>query len=195
MTLFDFYVSLRKHLLDQISGVENANTNLYWDDTTPNSTTKRQLVALLDKYTLLSNKFGVFVVTRYSRCAIEWHVNFPTENRYGISIDYKDPRFVWNGDQLFQGERLSICPCSTDNKLCSNQVIDDLIYDTESNHLECERIFLILQDIASSIVKSDSNMRRSGIREHLLRAVLRINDSLLPQPIEEYISEVQRKNK
>lgn len=189
MKIFDFYVGLREEILRQISGVENANGYLGWDDTTPNWITKDRLESLLEKYVLLAREFGVYIVTRYANCANPKHEWYPTTNRYGISIPYQDERFIWGSDQLYQGDRTSTCPCSPKNKPHKNYVIDDIVYEKGFNAKDCENIALILEDISDAVEHSRDKKSRSGIREYLLRAVLRINDAILPQTIDEYIAQ------
>ncbi|MGG6351642.1 hypothetical protein [Pseudomonas putida] len=193
MDAFEFYVSLREDILKVISGVENANGYWGWDDTTPNWVTKNRLETLLEKYIFLAKELGLYVVTRYSTCANPRHEWYPTTNRYGISIPYQDERFVWGGEQLYQGERTSTCPCSPKNKPHKNYVIDDIIYEQAANAEDCKQIALILEDLSEAIGKSRDNKSRSGIREYLLRAVLRLNDAILPQSIDEYIAGRQEK--
>ncbi|MNE10266.1 hypothetical protein D3C81_303490 [compost metagenome] len=193
MDAFKFYVSLRADILKVISGVENANGYFGWDDTTPNWVTKNRLETLLDKYVLLAKEFGLYVVTRYATCANPRHEWYPTTNRYSITIPYQDERFVWGGEQLYQGERTSTCPCSPKNKPHNNHVIDDIIYEQAANAEDCKKIALILEDLSDAIGKSRDNKSRSGIREYLLRAVLRLNDAILPQPVDEYIAGRQDK--
>ena len=193
MDAFEFYVSLREDILKVISGVENANGYWGWDDTTPNWVTKNRLETLLDKYVLLAKEFGLYVVTRYATCTNPKHEWDPTTNRYGISIPYQDERFVWGSEQLFQGERTSTCPCSPKNKPHKNHVIDDIIYEKTGLLEDCQKIALILEDLSEAADKSRDNKSRSGIREYLLRAVLRLNDAILPQPVDEYIAARQDK--
>lgn len=193
MDAFEFYVSLRADILKVISGVENANGYWGWDDTTPNWVTKNRLETLLDKYVLLAKEFGFYVVTRYATCANPRHEWYPTTNRYGISIPYQDERFVWGGEQLYQGDRTSTCPCSPKNKPHKNHVIDDIIYEQAANIENCQKIALILEDLSEAVGKSRDNKSRSGIREYLLRAVLRLNDAILPQSVDAYIAGHQDK--
>lgn len=193
MDAFEFYVSLRQDILKIISGVENANGYWGWDDTTPNWVTKNRLETLLEKYVLLAKELGLYVVTRYATCANPRHEWYPTTNRYGITIPYQDERFVWGGEQLYQGERTSTCPCSPKNKPHKNHVIDDIIYEQAASAENCKQIALILEDLSEAIGKSRDNKSRSGIREYLLRAVLRLNDAILPQSVDEYIAGRQDK--
>ncbi|WP_155943645.1 hypothetical protein [Zestomonas thermotolerans] len=194
MTLFEFYTNLRKDVLKQISGVEDSNGYFSWDNTTPNYLIKIRLESLLADYIVKAKEFGIYVVTRYARCARSAHEGYPTENRYGLDIPYQDDQFVWGADQLFQGERISTCPCSTKNKPHKNYVIDDIIYKKSYNEKDCKIISSIFCDISEAINNAADKKARSGIREHLLRAILRLNDAVLPMPVDEYISTALHKN-
>ncbi len=194
MTFFEFCASLREEVLAQISGVKNSNGYLSWDNTTPNSTIKHRLELMLDKYVMQAKEFGIYVVTRYSSCSNISHNGYPTENRYGVSINYQDSNFIWSGDQLYQGPRNSKCPCSKSNRSSLNHVIDDIIYDKSANLEKCRELAHILQDISESIQHASNNKSRSGIREHLLRAILRLNDTILPQSVSEYVAIIRRDN-
>ncbi|MDH4555749.1 hypothetical protein E8F11_11295 [Pseudomonas sp. BN417] len=191
MTIFDFYVGLREEILKQISGIDNSNANWgwSWDDSTPNCVVKERLELLLGKYVPLAKEFGVYIVTRYPMCKNPKHWLYPTTNRYGIPIPYKDARFVWSGRELFHGWRLSICPCSSTNEPRENMVIDEFICDKAASIGEFNKIALIFEDISAAIMNSKDKKSRSGIREYLLRAVLRINDAILPQSVDEYIAQ------
>ncbi|GLF76443.1 hypothetical protein VNPA152081_15140 [Pseudomonas aeruginosa] len=72
-------------------------------------------------------------------------------------------------------------------------MIDDIIYKKSANAEDCTTIILILTDISEAIDNSADKKARSGIREHLLRAILRINDAILPISIDKYIVEVNHK--
>lgn len=194
MTLFEFYTNLRKDMLKQISGVEDSNGYFSWDNTTPNHLIKSRLESLLEKYIIESKEFGVYIVTRYANCARRAHEGFPVANRYGLEVHYQDDQFIWGADQLYQGSRISTCPCSPRNKPNNNHVIDDIIYKKTSNSTDCKIIASILSDIHEAIENSADKKSRSGIREHLLRAVLRLNDAILPIPVDEYIASVSHKN-
>jgi hypothetical protein len=63
----------------------------------------------------------------------------------------------------------------------------DVIFDCAANMTVCGSIENVLSDVYAAIDHAGDSKPRSGIREHLLRAVLRINDELLPSPMDEYI--------
>lgn len=187
MSLFDYYVALRSEILEIVTGVENSAHSLFWDNTTPNYVTKSRLKKLFTKYLAAAKDFGLLVVIRHGDCPNPSHSEYPTSNSYGLNIPYRSAGYVWNGGQFHQGSRLCVCPCSKDNKPTEHHVIEDIIYDQRANPDICNRLELILSDIFESIDSAGDKKPRSAIREYLLRAILRINDELLPEPMDKYI--------
>ena len=116
MKTFKYFASLRKELLKVITGVENSGYSLFWDESTPNWITKNRLETIFDKYLLLSQKYGLYIVTRHCNCHNPKHGydgdEYPITNRYGLNIKYHDEKFHWRGGQTYQGDRKCICPCS-----------------------------------------------------------------------------------
>ena len=187
MSVFDLYVELRADLLEQISGVQNSNGYFSWDNTTPNYLLKGRLERVLEKYVKKVSSFGMYKVTRYSACSNPKHDGYPTENSYGLEITYGGDGFIWNNEQLFQGERICCCPCSESNKVGKNYVIDEFVYSDEDAARLGSILFDVLEDVSNSIRRASDNRARSGIRECLLRGLLRVNDAILPQTVDEYI--------
>ena len=190
MNSFKYYSALRTEILAIVTGVENSGQNLFWDYTTPNRFTKYRLKELHAKHLAKASAFGLLVVTRHCDCEnpAHDHDNYPVSNAYGRHIRYRESGYIWNGGQFYQGSRKCVCPCSSKNEETEHWVIDDVIYDANSNIEACTKLEAILTDIYDSINCAGDKTPRSAIREHLLRAILRINDELLPEPIDTYIS-------
>lgn len=194
MNIFEYYASLRSEILEIVTGVKNSGWSLYWDETTPNYITKKKLEKLYKKYLNEAEKFGLYVVTRHCDCPNSKHRDYPVSNEYGLTITYNDERYVWNGGQMYQGFRNCVCPCSPKNKLSQHHVIDDVIYDKNYDQELCKKIEDILYDIVEAVDCAGDKKPRSAIRENLLRAVLRINDQLLPDPMDLYIEKYLESN-
>ena len=113
-----------------------------------------------------------------------------TTNDYGISIPYRGGNYIWGHGQMFQGKRYCACPCTKNAKPTEHWVIDDVIYSKDANIEQCKRLESILYDINEAIDSAEDKKPRSGIREYLLRAVLNINDELLPSPMEQYVRQL-----
>lgn len=188
MTLFKYYSDLRVEILEVVTGVENSSgSSFFWDDTTPNWATKNNLEKLYKKYLASASKHGLYVVTRHCDCPNPNHSEYPISNNYSLEVDYRDGEYIWNGGQMYQGSRHCICPCSPENNSTTHHVIDDVVYSKNANQELCSKLEDVLFDINESITCAGDKKSRSSIRENLLRAVLKINDQLLPEPMDAYI--------
>lgn len=147
MSIFEYYASLRAEILKIVTGVENSNWSLFWDNTTPNYVTKRKLEELYKKYLAEAKKFGLYVVTRHCDCPNPKHPDYPASNGYGFAITYRDQSYVWNGGQMYQGPRTCVWPCSPKNKQSQHHVIDDVIYDKSADQELCNKLENILFDV------------------------------------------------
>jgi hypothetical protein len=195
MDQFEYLVSLRKELMGQIGVIENARHSLWWDNTASNYSTRRSLVNVLERYTTAAADHGILVVTRHCDCPNKQHPEYPTSNQYGFAIPYRSKKLVWEGDQLYQGNRLCKCPCSDRNAPSDHWVIDDLVFKRDADLILCRQLSSVLSDIHSAIESSATKKSRSGIREYLLRALLTLNDAILPQTVDEYINRRSRSYK
>lgn len=187
MGIFEYYSSLRGEILEVVTGVENTGWNLFWDNTTPNYSTKIKLGKLYAKYLNLAANFGLYVFTRHCDCPSNRHPEDSEPGLYEFDISYGDERYIWSGSQMYQGNRYCACPCSSTQELTDHWVIDDVVYKKGSDLNQCKKLEDILRDIYKSMESAGDNNPRSAIRENLLRAVLRINDELLPEPMDSYI--------
>ena len=191
-----YLVDLRRQLLAAVGGIADASNLLWWDNTTPNSTTRRRLQGILHKAVEQAAAFGVYVVTRHTNCERRSHRKssdqhgYVWSDPYGLNVEWQDKRFVWDGDQLFQGMRYDVCPCSKNSELVKHHVIDDLIYAADSDLNLCRLIGDILSDVQLAIDEAGDRQPRSGIREYLLRAVLRMNDAIMPMTVDEHIKSI-----
>ena len=191
--LWDYFVGLRQELLTATTGIQDAGFSLYWDDTTPNYVTRRRLREILDRRTQQAATFGVFVVTRHTDCGRRGHYKNADENGYlttdlyGMDIRYRDERFVWEGDQFYQGSRLEPCPCTKRTEPVEHHDIDDVVYEKGRDLKHCKVIYNVLSDLESAIRAGGDKHPRSGIREYLLRAIMQLNDAILPVGVDEHI--------
>ncbi|TGQ51540.1 hypothetical protein EN836_23495 [Mesorhizobium sp. M1C.F.Ca.ET.193.01.1.1] len=188
MDIFKFRVGLRRALLEQVGEIQNANGWYGWDTTTPNSIIRRSLEATLNEYVTAAGMYGFFVVTRHSNCSNPKHRGYPTTTRNGARIVYRDKGYLWEGGQLFQGQRFCACPCSAKNEPEWHHVIDDVIFKKGIDLEECRRLEFVFLGICAAIGNAGDKQSRSGIREHLLQAILTLNDAILPQTVDAYIA-------
>ena len=188
MKLIDLLIEMRRDLLSIVRGVENANGYFTWDTTTPNSTTRFRLFNLLQKHLLTAEKFGVYCVTRHCSCPRSEHTDYIIEKaRHGVR-EFKDEAFKWPGAQLYQGERVSVCPCKLGEKPSNHHVIDDLVIRKHGTTKRHDRLVDALSDLQDAADNARDNKPRSAIREYLLRAIISLNEGILPQGVDEYIA-------
>lgn len=192
---FKYFLDLRSEILEIISGVKNSGGGIQWDDSTPNYIIKGRLENLLRNHLKGAREFGIYIVTRHSNCQNPKHVDYPTSNTYGLNIPHKGAGYFWGKGQLYQGNRFEICPCSSDNAPTMHWVIDDIVFEEMADHDLCKRLEEILNDISQAIDAAHDKRSRSGIREHLLRALLLINDQLLPESMDVYIEKKLRQER
>lgn len=194
---WEFLVALRTELLSIHDGISDAENGFGWDTTTQNFAIRRQLSQTLWKAVREASQFGVFVVTRHSNCGRLTHNQISDENDYvwadrnGLGVEWQDARFFWSGHQLFQGVREERCPCSDSSDPVEHHLIEDFIYKHDASHSFCEDIAFILTDVREAIQEAGDKRPRSGIRENLLQAVLKLNDAILPVRVEEHITAIR----
>lgn len=190
---WNYLVALRRDVLVAVGGIANAESYLPWDNTTPNSTTRLLLQRILRHAIRDASAFGVYVVTRHTGCERRGHYKvadahgYVWSDPYGLNVEWEDSRFVWEGGQLFQGARYELCPCSKKGEPLKHHVIDDVIYSPDADLSLCRTIYDVLSDIQSAIDEAGDKKPRSGIREYLLRAILQLNDAIMPVTVEEHI--------
>lgn len=190
---WDYLVALRRDVLTAVSGISNADSYLWWDNTMPNSSTRFRLKQILQDAVRDASTFGVFVVTRHTHCGRRSHDKtsdahgYIWTDPYGLNVKWKDRRFVWKGDQLFQGTRYEPCPCSKRGEPLDHHVIDDFIYSPATDASLYRAISGALSDIQSAIEEAGDKKPRSGIREYLLRAILQLNDAIMPVSVDAHI--------
>jgi hypothetical protein len=191
---WEYMVALRRDIMAAMNGIANADSYLWWDNTTPNSTTRGRLKKVLQTAIRQAAPFGIYVVTRHADCGRRSHDKtadahgYVWTDVYGLNVEWQDRRFVWGGDQLFQGVRDEPCPCSQKIEPMKHHVIDDFIYRPETDVSFYRSICGVLLDIQLAIEEAGDKKPRSGIRERLLRAILILNDAIMPVTVEEHIA-------
>lgn len=193
---WDYMVALRRNIISAMDGISNADSFLWWDDTAPNWKTRDRLKTVLKDAIRGASAFGVYVVTRHNDCGRRSHSRasdahgYVWTDPYGLNVEWQDQRFRWAGDQLFQGLRHEPCPCSKKAESLNHSVIDDFIYSPDTDVFCYKSISRVLSDIQSAIEEAGDKKPRSGIREHLLSAILVLNDAIMPTTVEAHIAAV-----
>jgi hypothetical protein len=191
MSLLEFYVNLRRDILAIIGEVKDSGHSYRWDNSIPNSITKSKLSELFEKTVNNCGSFGVHCINRHLDCGNPRHLElgrsgYAMDSIVGENISYGDSRFIWSGP-ICEGDYVCKCPCSETNLPSKHYVVKDVFFDVNANKSTCGTIESILDDLYHAKQNSGDNKSRSAIREFLLRAVLRINDAILPGSMDEYI--------
>lgn len=187
MKIINLLIEVRQEILGILGAIEDASDGMGWDTTRSNSSARGDLQRLLKKHLPLAEKFGIYVVTRHCSCPSPIHNDHViSKGRHGIR-NRNNQNFIWTGEQLFQGDRHSVCPCTSSAKPTKHWVIDEMVIRlhgaTKRHHVFVNAI----GDVNQAIENAGDNKPRSAIREYLLRAVLKLNDGILPQSVSEYI--------
>lgn len=188
MKLIDPLFEVRRDLLSIVRGVKHANGHFTWDTTTPNPTTRFQLCNLPQNYLLAAEKFGIYCVTCHCSCPRSEHTDYIIEKAGHSVHHFNDEAFEWPGTQLYQGDRVSVCPCKLGEKPSNHYVIDELIIREHGATKRHDRLVDALSDIQDAADNARDNKPRSAIREYLLRAIISLNEGILPQGVDEYIA-------
>lgn len=182
---------LRAAVTAAVSGVRDANGSLFWDDTRPNYLTKTNLERLFGEAKAVAANFGVFVVNRHSPCGSKRHgEDYLLEPLAGETVAYGDPRFTWSYP-IQQGTVSLACPCGGDRNR-PHHVLVDVLFAIDADQAFCGALERILTNLHEAIEKAGDRKPRSGIREHLLLALLIINDHIRPETLDAYIAEQTR---
>lgn len=190
MKAIDFYIDIRAEIIEVLSGIENADPSLFFDSTKTNYQIQGELKRVFNKYLDIAYKFGVVVVYQYYGCSNKRHrdvVSFSSDGVRAMGWDnvYTSHKIMMTLDT----EKVMVkCPCSRNNpiELNSRQVMLGFKagMSSEENHAVAEA----LANIAYAIDCAEEKKPRSGIREHLLIAILILNDAISPEKMSDTIN-------
>ena len=190
MSIFRYYASLRTNILEIANSIERVHQGPSWykkyDNTKPNWLIRQWLESLYEESYFEAKIFGLYIVTLHCNCPNPKHEDYPVTNRYGLNIKFNDERYIWE-TKIYQGLRNCVCSCSSENKTSEHDVIDYRIYEKSADYESIKTLDNIFYYIDCAIDFAEDKKPRSAIREHLLDAVLEINDQLLPEPMDDYI--------
>lgn len=186
---FDYLVALREKVAAEISGVRDSEFSLWWDDSRSNWLTRPRLWNVYRQACEGAEAFGIYIVGRHGICGSRSHrPEYIMAPLAGRSIEYRDPEFTWEYF-ISQGFEESPCPCTGSKRDKRHYVIYDVLFDKAADQRFCRSLQSILSDLHEAAERSGDKKPRSGIREHLLRALITINDHVLPQTVSAYIAE------
>ena len=190
-------------MLSQIGWIPDSYSD--WIHTRCNKDTQRSLILLLDKYVREAKKFNVYLVTAYMEEPAYRKNLDGIVIKDGEPVVQGDPDYTW-GAELYFGTLGSRRPYLFEDNLSVNDLLRYKFSEKQKNSLvreslifkkdsqTSEMINAILDDIAKAVSRAYEKQPRSGIREYLLRALIRVNDNILPFTVEEYITHINTLN-
>lgn len=191
MKLVDVLITMRQSVLQILDETKDTQGSHFgWDRTRSNASTKLRVQTLLQQSIDAARPFAIHLVTRHSFCGLTSHPpnDYMMQGTHVDLVKFQDDRFEWTGAQLFQGSRASMCPCSPTARTTAHHQIDDLIIEKGRSTRRHHLLIDALEWIAVARKSASDRATRSSIREPLLRAVISLNDGILPQSVEDYIA-------
>lgn len=177
MNILDYYDEMRSDIWKIITGTKNADSYC-WDETTPNRDTRKWLrFLILGRYLSKASQFGLYMMTVYENCDRPYHRNFSNLPNKKKPIEIGDKRFEWYDFRYTKEIEYTICPCNFFSKIPSDHYVyyTAFFYKRKSTELP-SAIGSILSDVAMAIANAGDKMPRSGIREYLLRSIIKIDN-------------------
>lgn len=193
MRVIEYYSSLRQDLLSLVADVNNAASwDIWFMASNSNSITKIKLEKIYRQYLDLAVPLGLITVTRHISCPNPDHIAYIASNDYGLEIFDQDPDYEWHIHQVKYKKECK-CPCSDRNLASQHEVLEEMIF-LKKNTIPCQSILSILKDIEDAVSKSRDNRPRSGIREKLLMAIIKIDNQIVPGGMDSYINKLKRES-
>lgn len=192
MKAIDFYIDIRAEIIEVLSGIENADPSLFFDSTKANSQIRAELKKIFNKYLGIAHEFDVVAFYRYHGCSNKRHkdtVSFSSDN---VRFVGDDVYTNYEKNTVLGDERVLVkCPCSRNNpvELNNRQVL--LGFKAGKYSDENDPVAEALANIAYAIDCAEDKKPRSGIREHLLIAILVLNDAISPEKMSDTIKRIR----
>ena len=178
MNLLDYYESLRSDIWKVITGTKDSD-GYCWDETTPNKQTRKWLrVMVLGHHLREALPFGLYRLSVHKNCSNPNHKDFSNAPKDLLPITLGDERYEWLDFYYSGGIEYCECPCSIsflNKKPFNHYVYETAFFDKNTNIEIPSNIGSILNDVAMAIANAGDKMPRSGIREYLLRAIVKID--------------------
>lgn len=196
-------VWLRQQVMDMISGVQDAS-DVMWDDTSPNWMTERGLDKLSGQLMQKLRFLGGMRIFEHAPCGHPEHERLAKAS--GISDGYwrlalEDGRT--NAHEFVEGKlivdsiqmdrddfeiagNVSTCPCRP--KRPDDHAVAVYYAWPDRNGTRMRELFACLRIIDRAKELSGPRLRRSAVREQLLKVVIILNDAIVPVSIADHIS-------
>ncbi len=199
---FQYLALLREELIALQDSIEDACEYIEFDKTKSNWQIANDLQGVIDKYLPNAASFGLYVIEQHKNYQIPEGIELTPDlkkiastcslyDAYGLDIKLNDERFIWPGKDYSWG--LADYDCKNCKFPLKHSVIKEFIFEKDFDISMCETLSGIFDLIERAKSRSSERSPRSGIREQLLLAILKLNNEILPFDLEEYIKN-QRKS-
>ena len=182
MNLIDYYEALRSDIWNVITGTKDADI-FCWDETTPNHHTRKWLrVMVLGHYLRQALPFGLYTLSVHEGCDNPNHRDYANAPKELLPIRLGDERYEWI-EAFSYIKQFEYCECPCFSLLSKapfrHYVYETAFFDKDKDTEIPASIGSILSDVAGAIANAGDKMPRSGIREYLLRAIVKIDGEKL----------------
>lgn len=181
-------VDLRKELIDLVYDVESANPTFYRDNTLSNAGIGHRIRKLLNKFQGRNKEIGLFVLRRHLECPVPAH-----EYEYFVDLiedgptAYQDDRFDWHMTIGNHMDENCVCPCTANAKAATHPVLYDGAISKEFDVSPAEQLLPVYRRVLEALWHTDRKTSRAVMRSNLLEAILKLNDLILPIPVQSFI--------
>ena len=186
MKIRDLRIKLRQELIQIIGGIEDAKSWELYDATKSNSEIRHELKALFREYAKHAENYGIHLLEWHEPCARKSHTQrllFKGRKR----INPETTKYKSTDYYIFSKDINRICPCAPENGVDKSYVVAQLYARGELTPIG-RSLAQVLFYMGEAIDRAEDKKPRSGIRENLLLAVLKLNDEIMPQAVDEYIA-------
>jgi hypothetical protein len=177
-----------------MAGIRNA-PDFAWSDNSPNWLTYDRLNEVIQNTLNSARTLGLHTATVYWDCPNPRHHKKSLDGQYlcelnsGEIIKQWDSRFIWCTN-IFDGQIIRKCPCSRRNLPASHSVTVWTVASPDQNQRFFSAVSNAIYELIEARKAAKDRGPRSGIREHLLLAILHLNDALLPHTMDDYIRQL-----
>lgn len=188
LTLKGLCVDLRRELLLVLDRVEPADPVHYRDNTLSNAGIGRLIQGVLHRFRDRNKEIGLIILRRHISCPIPEHdheyIMDPVED---LRVEFEDDRFVWRfgvGTNMNENCR---CPCTADAPTTAHSIMYDALINKEFEVGAADMLFPVYSDILYAFRDTLAKTPRTAVQVSLLEAVLKLNDLILPVPVQAFI--------
>ena len=188
MSILYVILEFRSAVKTSISRIEDAVGYENDDRTIPNWETKQNLQALLDDFLCKVKPYGFRVITSHLSCSNSEHNReiFNELSERDIDIDLEHFEDIKDRSYCVDvGKTYAICKCDESDYSQYDIFLD--IYGEKGELLNIHRkLSVVYHEVREAILNCRDRGPRSAIRERLYKAVIAIDEIILPFDIEEY---------